>query len=168
MNLKEDRKSEKTPILGHEPGRPTGTAMVSKQVADAAALLFNVSSSVLIVFVNKLLMDPRSGHGFVFATTLCSLHFFSAALCLKMLEYFGVIKHSEMPVRDTLAFSIMASMSIGSLNLSLLINTVGFYQIAKLLIIPFVCVVEFVWMNRTFRPPVIGSILTVVLGVAVV
>eukprot|EP00955_Chlamydomonas_euryale_P017901 190732-Chlamydomonas_euryale.AAC.8 len=62
----------------------------------------------------------------------------------------------------------MASMSIGSLNLSLLINTVGFYQIAKLLIIPFVCVVEFVWMNRTFRPPVIGSILTVVLGVAVV
>eukprot|EP00955_Chlamydomonas_euryale_P017899 190732-Chlamydomonas_euryale.AAC.6 len=113
--------------------------MVSKQVADAAALLFNVSSSVsgleenilpsfftghqnivrlrtacssktrsacfpgcmapsipkhhfhaclrpcrqvLIVFVNKLLMDPRSGHGFVFGEQ-CSSNRWQMAVWLR-------------------------------------------------------------------------------------
>lgn len=32
----------------------------------------------LTVFVNKVLMDPRQGFGFVFATSLCSLHFFAS------------------------------------------------------------------------------------------
>jgi solute carrier family 35 protein E3 len=41
-------------------------------------------------------------------------------------------------------------------------------QIAKLLIIPFVCVVELVWMKRQFTPRVVCSILTVVAGVAIV
>lgn len=34
--------------------------------SDAAAWVGNVSSSVLIVFVNKLLMDPRTGYKFQF------------------------------------------------------------------------------------------------------
>lgn len=41
-------------------------------------------------------------------------------------------------------------------------------QIAKLLIIPFVCLVELFWMKRRFTTPVVCSILTVVLGVGVV
>lgn len=68
----------------------------------------------------------------------------------------------------TLYFSVVASISIASLNLSLLVNSVGFYQIAKLLIIPFVCIVELFWFGRRFTPPVVGSILLVILGVAVV
>ncbi|KAG1664241.1 hypothetical protein FOA52_003494 [Chlamydomonas sp. UWO 241] len=136
--------------------------------ADVGAWAFNVTSSVLIVFVNKLLMDPRSGFGFVFATTLCSLHFFSAAITIKTAEFAQLSKPASLPWMDTLAFSAMAAISIGSLNLSLLINTVGFYQIAKLLIIPFVCVVELVYMRRKFNTPTTLSILTVVAGVAVV
>lgn len=62
----------------------------------------------------------------------------------------------------------MAAMSIGSLNLSLLINTVSFYQVAKLLIIPFVCIVEFVWLQRSFDTATVASILTVVFGVGIV
>ena len=42
------------------------------------------------------------------------------------------------------------------------------HQIAKLLIIPFVCGVELVWMGRRFTPPVVASIMLVILGVAVV
>jgi solute carrier family 35 protein E3 len=41
-------------------------------------------------------------------------------------------------------------------------------QIAKLLIIPFVCVVELVWLKRRFTGPVIGSVLTVIIGVGIV
>lgn len=45
---------------------------------------------------------------------------------------------------------------------------VGFYQVAKLLIIPFVCIVELVWLKKTFTLPVVASVLTVVTGVAIV
>jgi solute carrier family 35 protein E3 len=45
---------------------------------------------------------------------------------------------------------------------------VGFYQIAKLLIIPFVCIVELVWLKKTFTVPVILSVVTVIAGVAIV
>ena len=41
-------------------------------------------------------------------------------------------------------------------------------QVAKLLIIPFVCMVERCWLGRTFTRPVILSMLVVVGGVAIV
>ncbi len=39
---------------------------------------------------------------------------------------------------------------------------------AKLLIIPFVCMVELVWLKKTFTLPVVASVLTVIAGVSVV
>lgn len=41
-------------------------------------------------------------------------------------------------------------------------------QIAKLLIIPFVCLVEHFWLGKQFSVRVIMSVVTVVLGVGVV
>jgi len=46
--------------------------------------------------------------------------------------------------------------------------TCGAAQIAKLLIIPFVCLVERFWLGKTFSRSVIASVLTVVIGVAIV
>lgn len=41
-------------------------------------------------------------------------------------------------------------------------------QMAKLLIIPFVCLVERFWLQRRFSKPVIASIVVVAIGVAIV
>lgn len=41
-------------------------------------------------------------------------------------------------------------------------------QIAKLLIIPFVAVMEMIWFRKRFTPPVIASMLVVAAGVAIV
>lgn len=132
------------------------------------AWLLNVATSVAIVFVNKLLMDPKRGHKFVFATTLCAFHFFTSAFTVKTFEALGFEKPAKLPLRDTLIFSLMGGTSIAALNLSLLLNTVGFYQITKLLIIPFVCLVEFAWMGRSFRRPLLLAILVVIMGVGIV
>ncbi|KAG2427131.1 hypothetical protein HXX76_012641 [Chlamydomonas incerta] len=135
---------------------------------DVFAWFLNVSTSVLIVFVNKVLMDPKMGYKFVFATTLCAFHFLACGASVRIMEGVGFGKRAVMPLKDCLLFAVIASVSIASLNLSLLVNSVGFYQISKLLIIPFVCLVEFVWFNRAFTVPMVGSILVVVVGVAVV
>ena len=41
-------------------------------------------------------------------------------------------------------------------------------QIAKLLIIPFVCLVEKFWLGRVFTSSVITSVVVVVIGVSIV
>jgi len=139
-----------------------------KAAADAGAFAFNVVTSVLIVFVNKVLMDPRKGYGFTFATTLCALHFLAAAGAVAAAQAAGLASRGRMPLRDAVGFAVIASVSIASLNVSLLVNSVGFYQVAKLLIIPFVCGVEALWLGRRFPPRVVAAIAVVVGGVALV
>jgi hypothetical protein len=80
----------------------------------------------------------------------------------------GFADRARMPLADTILFSVVANVSIASLNVSLLVNSVGFYQIAKLLIIPFVCCVELFWMKRAFTPEVTACVATVFMGVAIV
>lgn len=150
------------------------TADKRKRAGDLVAWFSNVGTSVFIVFINKVLMDPKRGYGFVFATQLCALHFFASALAVRAAERFGFSTPARIPFRgvlyepcltadkafknrrprrrlpfrsaagcplmsfsrpasrfhsDTLFFSIIAGTSISSLNLSLLVNSVGFYQV---------------------------------------
>ncbi|GAB4814419.1 hypothetical protein N2152v2_001465 [Parachlorella kessleri] len=75
---------------------------------------------------------------------------------------------NRMPLQDLAFFTFVADASIITLNLSLLLNPVSTYQIAKLLIIPFVCLVERFVFGRIFSTQVIGTILMVVFGVSIV
>ena len=51
-------------VSGANGGAATSSS--SPGAVDAAAWWLNVSTSVVIVFVNKLLMDPKKGYGFSF------------------------------------------------------------------------------------------------------
>lgn len=137
----------------------------SKLVADLGAWAGNVSTSVFIVFVNKLLMK---NYGYHFATTLTALHFLVCSISIWFSQKAGMIKHTTMPLKDLMLFTVIADISILTLNLSLMLNTVSFYQIAKLLIIPFVCFIESSFLGRTFSREVMSAIMLVIAGVAVV
>lgn len=139
-----------------------------KQMMDVFAWFMNVATSVVIVFVNKALMDPKKGHAFSFATTLSALHFLTSAASLWVGHLVTGGPRPHLPWKDLLYFSVIANLSIASLNVSLLVNSVGFYQIAKLLIIPFVAVVEMVWYEKRYTPEVTGSMVIVAVGVAIV
>lgn len=135
---------------------------------DVVAWFLNVSSSVVIVFANKKLLDATSGHGFVFATTLCALHFLACAASIWVVQALGLADRAPLPRGEVLLFALVANTSIASLNLSLLVNSVGFYQITKLLIIPCVCVLELVLQKKKLTAEETLSIATVVLGVGIV
>ncbi|XP_025984074.1 UDP-rhamnose/UDP-galactose transporter 6-like isoform X4 [Glycine soja] len=135
-----------------------------KASIDAASWLFNVVTSVGIILVNKALMAT---YGFSFATTLTGLHFATTTLLTLILKSLGYIQTSHLPVSDIIKFVLFANFSIVGMNVSLMWNSVGFYQIAKLSMIPVSCFLEVVLDNVRYSRDTKLSIVLVLLGVAV-
>ncbi|XP_038882523.1 UDP-rhamnose/UDP-galactose transporter 4-like [Benincasa hispida] len=135
-----------------------------KATLDAASWMFNVVTSVGIIIVNKALMAT---YGFSFATTLTGLHFATTSLLTFILKQLGYIQDSHLPFLDILKFVIFANFSIVGMNISLMWNSVGFYQIAKLSMIPVSCFLEVVLDKVQYSRDTKLSILLVLLGVGV-
>eukprot|EP01024_Parvocaulis_polyphysoides_P064085 TRINITY_DN74331_c0_g1_i1.p2 TRINITY_DN74331_c0_g1~~TRINITY_DN74331_c0_g1_i1.p2 ORF type:complete len:197 (-),score=8.75 TRINITY_DN74331_c0_g1_i1:103-693(-) len=132
----------------------------SKVVMDVFSFCLSISSAVFIVFVNKILMGTSGyGYGFTFATTLSSFHFLSCWIYISSAQFMGLVKRISIPIIDALLFCLIADVSIASLNLSLMINSVGFYQMAKLLNIPFIAVVEFIFYGKKFSLEMLVSMI---------
>ncbi|CAN1288182.1 UDP-rhamnose/UDP-galactose transporter 5 [Linum perenne] len=135
-----------------------------KAAVDAAAWLFNVVTSVLIILVNKALMAT---YGFSFATTLTGLHFSTTTVLTIVLRWMKYIQPSHLPVMELLKFVFFANFSIVGMNVSLMWNSVGFYQIAKLTMIPVACFLEVVLDSVRYSRDTKLSIGVVLLGVGV-
>ncbi|KAG8493551.1 hypothetical protein CXB51_011746 [Gossypium anomalum] len=165
-----------------------------KAVVDASAWMFNVVTSVGIIIVNKALMAT---YGFSFdnqyckkamqlalsytemsfevqtlnvlgvATTLTGLHFATTTLMTAVLRWLGYIQSSHLPMAELLKFVLFANFSIVGMNVSLMWNSVGFYQIAKLSMIPVSCFLEVVMDKIRYSRDTKLSIAVVLLGVGV-
>ncbi|GMH30709.1 hypothetical protein Nepgr_032552 [Nepenthes gracilis] len=135
-----------------------------KAAIDAAAWMFNVVTSVGIIIINKALMAT---YGFSFATTLTGMHFAATTLMTAVLRWLGYIHSSHLPWPDLLKFVIFANFSIVGMNVSLMWNSVGFYQIAKLSMIPVSCLLEIVLDKVRYSRDTKLSIAIVLAGVAV-
>jgi hypothetical protein len=135
-----------------------------KATLDAAAWMFNVVTSVGIIIVNKALMAT---YGFSFATTLTGLHFATTTLMTLVLRCLGYIQPSHLPFTELLKFILFANFSIVGMNVSLMWNSVGFYQIAKLSMIPVSCLLEVVFDKIRYSRDTKLSIGLVLVGVGV-
>lgn len=135
-----------------------------KAAVDAAAWMFNVVTSVGIIIVNKALMAT---YGFSFATTLTGLHFANTTLMTVILRILGYIQPSHLPKTELLKFVVFANFSIVGMNVSLMWNSVGFYQIAKLSMIPVSCLLEVALDKIRYSRDTKLSIGVVLLGVGV-
>ncbi|XP_072997009.1 UDP-rhamnose/UDP-galactose transporter 6-like isoform X1 [Typha latifolia] len=135
-----------------------------KATLDVAAWAFNVVTSVGIIMVNKALMAK---HGFSFATTLTGLHFGTTTIMTIVLRCLGLVQSSHLPLPELLKFVIFANLSIVGMNVSLMWNSVGFYQIAKLCMIPVSCLLEVLFDKIHYSRDTKLSIVVVLIGVAV-
>ncbi|KAJ7516311.1 hypothetical protein O6H91_22G053700 [Diphasiastrum complanatum] len=135
-------------------------------VSDVGAWAMNVISSVGIIMANKQVMSDK-GYAFRFATTLTALHFAVTSLVGFVSAAAGYIPSKHVPFRDLFWFSLISNTSIVGMNLSLMLNSVGFYQIAKLSMIPVVCVLEWVLHSKTYTREVKTAVVVVVMGVGI-
>uniref|UniRef100_A0A7C9B1A8 Sugar phosphate transporter domain-containing protein n=1 Tax=Opuntia streptacantha TaxID=393608 RepID=A0A7C9B1A8_OPUST len=135
-----------------------------KAALDVSAWLFNIVTSVGIILVNKALMAT---HGFTFATTLTGLHFATTTIMTSILRWMGYIQPSHLPFSEIMKFVLFANFSIVGMNVSLMWNSVGFYQIAKLSMIPVSCFLEVAFDKVQYSRDTKLSIILVLLGVGV-
>ncbi|KAK4783677.1 hypothetical protein SAY86_008051 [Trapa natans] len=142
----------------------SGSKGDNKAAIDAAAWLFNVVTSVGIILVNKALMAT---YGFTFATTLTGLHFATTTVLTVVFRWMGYIQSSNLPHSELFKFVMFANFSIVGMNVSLMWNSVGFYQIAKLSMIPVSCFLEVVLDKVRYSRDTKLSIGLVLLGVGV-
>jgi|EP00908_Phaeocystis_cordata_P027111 solute carrier family 35 protein E3 len=92
----------------------------------------NVSSSVALVLINKWVFSG----GFRYPMTLTFFHFVFTDLFYRALEAGGMFTRKAMPFADSFRMAAAGVGSIGFMNISLHLNSVGFYQITKLAIVP--------------------------------
>ncbi|XP_074285005.1 UDP-xylose transporter 1 [Silene latifolia] len=134
------------------------------QVGVVGALFLSVASSVSIVICNKALM---SNLGFKFATTLTSWHLMVTFCTLHLAQRFKFFETKTVDMKTVVLFGILNGISIGLLNLSLGFNSIGFYQMTKLAIIPFTVLLETLFLNKHFSAKIKFSLFILLLGVGI-
>ncbi|KAG0576228.1 hypothetical protein M758_5G059900 [Ceratodon purpureus] len=137
-----------------------------KGVSDMGAWAMNVISSVGIIMANKQVMSA-AGYNYRFATTLTAFHFTVTAGVGYISSALGYSVSKHVPFMDLFLFSLVSNTSIVSMNMSLMLNSVGFYQIAKLSMIPSVCVLEWILHSKTYTREVKAAVFVVMIGVGV-
>ncbi|CAI7857323.1 unnamed protein product [Closterium sp. NIES-54] len=102
------------------------------------------------------------------ATTLTGFHLTFTGLFGALCVWLGYLSGTaNIPLWDIVWFGMLANLSIVGMNLSLMSNSVGFYQISKLAIIPVTCLCETLLHAKAYSKEVKLSVLAVMLGVGV-
>ncbi|GLC36795.1 hypothetical protein PLESTF_001309800 [Pleodorina starrii] len=125
-------------------------------------VFLNVFSACCIVFVNKLVFATYRFH---FVTTLTLVHtFFTwAGMLLFARVNFFTAKHLSPVAVAPLTLGYVGYIILN--NLSLNLNTVGFYQILKIAIAPTVMLLDFLMHGRTQTWRIACSVAVVCAGV---
>lgn len=128
----------------------------------AAYCLLNVLSTVGIVFANKLALDT---YGFRFPIMLTWYHTAVTAVGMHMMSKFGVFEPRRLPLMRILPLSAAYVGFIVSNNISIQINTVGFYQIMKIAIAPMVIFIEAIWYCKRPSRRTLTSVAVLLAGI---
>eukprot|EP01083_Nonionella_stella_P268055 905865_1 len=96
-------------------------------------IFFNFSSSVGLIFLNKYL---ATHFGFTFVMFITACHFFVTFICMKVCANYGIFKPKTIRLTEVIPISLAFIGYVGFNNLSLIHNSIGFYQITKVMTTP--------------------------------
>lgn len=138
---------------------------MSENKVTAGYAVGNVLSSVAIVLVNKKVFAA----GFHFPFSLSFFHFCFTIVFYRLLLACGLFERPAMPMTEFQKFKVAAAgvASIGFMNVSLSLNSVGFYQVTKLTIVPVTLVINYVCYDVSTTTKVKLALAILLLGVGV-
>ena len=142
---------------------PTSPSATSKAVLFGA---FNIFSSVFIVFANK---EVFTTHGFSHPVALTCLHSLFTIAGMSILGHFRIFEAIGVRPDQRRDVALTSASYVGYVcltQLSLQVNSVGFYQVAKIAVTPLVCVIQWALFSATYSTAMKLSLTLVCLGVA--
>lgn len=110
------------------------------------ALLINLCSSILIVFLNKWIYTV---YGFPNITLTC-VHFIMTSLGLALCLQCGLFMRKGVPMQALVPLSLTFCGFVVFTNLSLQNNTVGTYQLAKAMTTPCILFIHTFFYDKTY------------------
>ena len=125
----------------------------------------NLVASVSIILVNKQILTVCK---FNFIITLLFLNFATTYAALTVASLLGWMEVKHMPARDRWLISSFAVLTVFFNNASAEANSVGLYQIMKLLIVPTVIGLERLrGEHKYYSNSIVAAICVTSLGVAI-
>ena len=118
--------------------------------------LTNIGSSVFIVLVNKIVY---TNYGFPNMALTC-LHFIMTFLGLVICKNLNIFEPKKLPILAMAPLSVTFCGFVVLTNLSLQFNTVGTYQILKVLTMPIVMIISYVFYSKTYTFKVISTLVS--------
>ncbi|QSZ32420.1 hypothetical protein DSL72_001994 [Monilinia vaccinii-corymbosi] len=167
---KDVEKAESKPMTGDdgygkdEGKRPKNTR--ASQIVDMACIGLNIASTVFLVFLNKwIFKDPQLRN---MQISFAMWHFSCTAIVLWLASRspFNLFVAKRLPFIQMLPLcSFFAGFLILG-NMSLAYNSVGFYQLAKIMTTPCVAFLQYVFLSKPVSPQTILALASVCIGVA--
>jgi len=154
------------PIAGGDgPAAPASAAAAAAPASTAAAVVYglaNLSSVVAIVVANKFALKT---HGFAFpvALTWCHTAFTAAGMAALARAGFFAPRRVARARSAPVAAVYVASLVLN--NLSIQLNTVGFYQVSKIAITPAIVAIERACYGKRASPRVLAATGVLLCGV---
>lgn len=110
-------------------------------------LCFNFISGIAVTFINKLCFSRVN---FGYAAALCNIHLLVTLLGVEFLHKLKIFKRVNVKYTDPnfiALFFVIGVSKVLNIN-SLKLNSIGFYQIIKLLVSPCVVLLEYLLENK--------------------
>ena len=126
----------------------------------------SIMSSVGLILSNKVIMGPPFNFGYVF--TLTSIHFLVTTMEMEAMALAGFFERRRLPWTSSAIMSVFCTLSVGLMNLSLKLNSVGFYQLCKLLGIPWLVFIQRIVYKKHTSISVHFSLLVILTGMVLV
>lgn len=126
------------------------------------SITFNVVASCGTIFVNKYLFQNL---GFKFGTILTVIHFVITFLLLATCGYFKVFEFKKLEILRVLPICFAFCGYVVFNNISLVYNSVSFYQVMKILCTPFIIAIEYYLYNKSTSKDTLYSLIPVCVGI---
>ena len=135
-----------------------------KNMTNSFYIILNIFSAVGIVTANKWVFQIAE---FTFGTVLTIIHFIVTFIGLEICARMGVFERKHIPLFEIIGLCLSFCAFVVLSNLSLQHNSIGFYQIIKVLTIPCVVLIQIVFYKISFSRFVLASLAITCIGVPV-
>lgn len=136
---------------------------MNKKVVTAFYLTLNIVFSIAIVLLNKWLY-VHTGFPNI---TLSMIHFAMTFVGLLICEKLDVFCVKDIDIKEMVLIATTFCGFVVLTNLSLAYNTVGTYQVAKMLTTPCVIVMQMIFYRKHFSVPIKLTLIPITLGVVI-